>query len=239
MGEIARWKGHKFEVSSNLIRGFSGLTIKGSSEWEEKKSNNQQYVSRKNGKPREVSFDVSLHAQLGCDVRSEALAFVEEATAGVSDYCYIGNKKLVPCSLMLTEASISDVTIINNGTWTKAQVKCTFKQCSKNDGSSTSSSGGGSNKTSTKTEAEKTKEKLAAVAQTITDKLKTTATTLFTNLITGKTSAKTQTQKDTEKAVGQINKLKTNAANATAQKKSSSASSGGGGGIGKLLVMVK
>lgn len=237
MGEIARWNGHKFEVSSNLIRGFSGLTIKGSSETEDKTSSNQKYVSRKNGKPREMSFDVNLLAQLGCDVRTEALKFVEEATAGAKDYCYVGNKKLVPCSLMLTEATVTvpDNGIINSGKWTQAQVKCTFKQCSKNDSTSTSS--GGSGKSSTKTTSTTTQKKAEEIAKNVVNTVKTVATTLFTNLFTGKSSTKTQTQKDTEKAVNRIGILTSNAAKATATKKGTSKTAGGGGG--KTVVMVK
>lgn len=161
MGEIARWNGHKFEVSSNVIRSFTGLSIKGSSETKDKGSSNQKYVERKNGKPKEISLTANLHTQLGCDVKSEAMAFVDEATAGKKDYFYIGSKKLMTCSMMLTEASVDEIGITNSGAWTKADVKLTFKQCSKNDSStSTSGSGGGgsggktnktSNKTSTKT----------------------------------------------------------------------------------------
>ncbi len=142
MGEIARWNGHKFEVSSNVIRSFTGLSIKGSSETKDKKSSNQKYVERKNGKPKEISLTANLHTQLGCDVKSEAMAFVDEATAGKKDYFYIGSKKLMTCSMMLTEASVDEIGITNSGAWTKADVKLTFKQCSKND-SDTSSSGGG------------------------------------------------------------------------------------------------
>lgn len=35
MAEIASWNGHSFTVSPKLIRGFTGLTIKGSSETED------------------------------------------------------------------------------------------------------------------------------------------------------------------------------------------------------------
>ena len=216
MGEIARWNGHIFEVSAGLIRGFSGLTIKGSSETEDKSSNNQKYVSRKNGKPREVSFDVILRAQLGCDVRTEALKFVDEATAGAKDYCYIGNKKLLPCSLMLTEASISDIDLIGTGTWTRAQVKCTFKQCSKNDSSSSRSSGSsgssGSKKTST---AVPFWTKVGDMVEHLFNDIKTVAT----DALTGKTSTKTQTQIDTENGQAQIDKLKKNANIASAKTK--------------------
>ena len=51
MPEVGKWNSHTFVVSPNVIRSFTGLTIKGSSETEDKESGNQKYVSRKNGKP--------------------------------------------------------------------------------------------------------------------------------------------------------------------------------------------
>lgn len=149
MSEIGRWNGHRFEVSTNLVRGFTGLTIKGSSETEDKDAGGEMYASRKNGKPKEVKLEILLASYLGCDVRTEAIQFVDEATSGKTDYFYVGNKKLVTCQLMLTEASVKDVKIVGRGTWTSAAVSLTMKQCTKNDVASppsggTSSGGGGS-----------------------------------------------------------------------------------------------
>uniref|UniRef100_UPI00266FE977 hypothetical protein n=1 Tax=uncultured Bilophila sp. TaxID=529385 RepID=UPI00266FE977 len=129
MAEIGRWNGHKFEVSSSLIRSFTGLQIKGSSETEDKESGNQKYVSRKNGKPVEVSFTIHLNARFGCDVRSEAMSLVSEAIAGKKDYFYVGNKKLVTCQLMLVDATVREIGLVNSGTWTQADVQVTMKQC--------------------------------------------------------------------------------------------------------------
>ena len=143
MAEIGRWNGHKFEVSSSLIRSFTGLQIKGSSETEDKEDGSQKYVSRKKGKPVEVSFTIHLNARLGCNVRSEALKFVSEARDGKKDYFYVGNKKLVTCQLMLTDATVKEIGLINKGTWTQADVQVTMKQCSKNDGASGGGSGSG------------------------------------------------------------------------------------------------
>lgn len=161
MAEIGRWGGHKFEVSAEVVRSFTGLTIKGSSETEDKTSSKQKYVSRKNGKPVEISLTAHLSAFLGCDVRAEALAFVDHARAGKTDYFYVGDAKLVTCQLMLTDASVEEVEISGGNTWTRADVKLTMKQCSKNDGSSGSGSSGsgGSKKASTKTTSTKTTTK--------------------------------------------------------------------------------
>ena len=38
--EIARWNGHIFEVSSEVVRGFTGLSITGSTETEDTESRN-------------------------------------------------------------------------------------------------------------------------------------------------------------------------------------------------------
>ena len=79
MAEIGRWNGHKFTVSPSLILGFTGLQIKASSNTEDKTSGKEKYISRKSGNPSEVSFTVGLNTFVGCDVRSEALAFVSDA----------------------------------------------------------------------------------------------------------------------------------------------------------------
>lgn len=160
MAEIASWNGHSFVVSPTVIRGFTGLTITGSSETEDKTSDGDKYVSRKNGNPSQVSLVAELNALVGCDVRNEAMKFIDDAYAGKMGYFYMGGKKLIACQLMLTEASISETIIAPNGTWISCKVQLTMKQCSKYDGSSagTSSSSGtgasgsssGSQKASTK-----------------------------------------------------------------------------------------
>lgn len=145
MPEVGKWNSHTFVVSPNVIRSFTGLTIKGSSETEDKETGGQKYVSRKSGKPAEISLTVLLSALTGNDVRNEALAFVDEARRGSQGYFYVGGKKLVTCQLMLTDASISETQIASNGVWVGCKVQLTFKQSGKCDGESGgSSSGGGS-----------------------------------------------------------------------------------------------
>lgn len=145
MAEIAKWNNHTFEVSPGLIRGFTGLQIKGSSETEDKEISKEKFVTRKNAKPTEISLTVGLNALLGCDVRNEAMQFIADAKAGETGYFYIGNKKLVTCQLMLTEAGISETQITAKGTWVSAQVQLSFKQASKDDGTTSAppSPGGG------------------------------------------------------------------------------------------------
>ena len=167
MAEIASWNGHSFTVSPKLIRGFTGLTIKGSSETEDKTSDGQKYVSRKNSNPSEITLTAELNALTGCDVKNEALKFVDEARSGAKNYFYMGGKKLITCQLMLTEASVSETTIAPNGTWISCKVKLTMKQCAKYDGSSSSSSSSsssGSKKTSTKKTSTTTTKKTTTAA---------------------------------------------------------------------------
>lgn len=189
MAEIASWNGHSFTVSPKLIRGFTGLTIKGSSETEDKTSDGQKYVSRKNSNPSEITLTAELNALTGCDVKNEALKFVDEARSGAKNYFYMGGKKLITCQLMLTEASVSETTIAPNGTWISCKVKLTMKQCAKYDGSgsssSSSSSGGsrrssGSKKSSTKKTSTTTTKKTttAAVVRAVAGAVTAVATTV-------------------------------------------------------------
>lgn len=178
MAETGNWNGHVFTVSPSLIRGFTGLTIKGASETSTKTSSKQQYLARKAGKPVEVSFTVDLHVSLGCNVRSEALAFVTEARDGKKNYFYVGNKKLVPCQLMLVEASIDETQIATDGTWVFARVKLTMKQASKNDGST--SSGSSKKKTTKKVSVKKSTSttKKTSIVSTVVNTVKNVVSTV-------------------------------------------------------------
>ena len=177
--EIGRWGGRTFTIASNVVRGFTGLTIKGSSETEDKTDSNQKYVSRKNGKPAEIGMTVILHGGLGVNVRSEAMSFISDAQAGTSDYMYIKNQKLVPCKLMLTDAEVSEAKINPAAEWVACQVKLTFKQSTKFDGSTSSSGSSSSKKASTKTKA---------TAQTNAQTNKKESTTSGTGKITESTA---------------------------------------------------
>lgn len=169
MATMGNWNGHTFEVSPNLIRGFTELSIKGSCETTTKNSKKQKYVERKYGEIPEISLTVGLSALTGVtDVYSEALAFVKEATQGATAYFYLGSTKLLPAKAMLTSAEV--VEIVNapgqGDKWLSCNVKLTLKQGSKTDegsgssGSSGSSGGGGSKKKSVKTTGVTTKAPL-------------------------------------------------------------------------------
>jgi hypothetical protein len=229
MAEIGRWNGHKFEVSSSLIRSFTGLQINGSSETEDKEDGSQKYVSRKKGKPVEVSFTIHLNARLGCNVRSEALEFVSEARAGKKDYFYVGNEKLVTCQLMLTDATVKEIGLINKGTWTQADVQVTMKQCSKNDGAS-----GGSKKVSVK-KTSTTTTKSTNIVQKIAEGVKNVATkvvngvkkavTTVKNVLTGKTSVASAVTSAVKAGVSAAKKVVTAAKAVSTVKKATTTSS--------------
>lgn len=216
MAEIASWNGHSFTVSPKLIRGFTGLTIKGSSETEDKTSDGQKYVSRKNSNPSEITLTAELNALTGCDVKNEALKFVDEARSGAKNYFYMGGKKLITCQLMLTEASVSETTIAPNGTWISCKVKLTMKQCAKYDGtgSSSSSSSSSSGSSSSSSGSKKTSTK-----KTSTTTTKKTTTAAVVGAVAGAVAAVAKTVSAASKTVSA---LKTAVAAVNNAKKTSS-----------------
>ena len=223
MAEIASWNGHSFTVSPKLIRGFTGLTIKGSSETEDKTSDGQKYVSRKNSNPSEITLTAELNALTGCDVKNEALKFVDEARSGAKNYFYMGGKKLITCQLMLTEASVSETTIAPNGTWISCKVKLTMKQCAKYDGtgSSSSSSSSSSGSSSSSSGSKKTSTK-----KTSTTTTKKTTTAAVVGAVAGAVAAVAKTATTVVKAASAASKtasaLKTAVAAVNNAKKTSS-----------------
>lgn len=153
MAEIGSWNGHRFEVSAHLIQSFTGLTIRASSATEEQTGGDQGFVTRKNGAPTQISFTVALNALLGCSVRSEAMRFINEASAGATGYFYIRGQKVVSCLLMLSEASVQNVELTPSGEWLRCEVQLTMQQSgsgstSSSGGSSSGGDGGGSSKKS-------------------------------------------------------------------------------------------
>lgn len=146
MANMASWNGHVFAVDPQKVYSFKTLSVKASNETEDKTKSKQKYVSRKNGKPYEITMTIQLDARLGIsNVKKEAVKITEEARKGDSDYFYFGGSKIVNCKFMITEANIDSVEMTGNGTWISCDVKCTWKQCSKVSGSS-GSGGGGSGK---------------------------------------------------------------------------------------------
>lgn len=242
MAEIARWNGHKFEVGSGLIRGFTGLSVKGSSETEDKTSDKQKYVSRKNGKPNEITLTAILNAATGCDVKKEAMDFVNEARAGNKDYFYVATKKLCTCQVMLTEATVKEIAMTNKGVWTRAEVTLTLKQCDKNG--STSSEKKTTSNTPAKQSVKTTSTTSSSILTKVADAVKTTVQKVTTAVKTAVTAATTASNLKTaiSKAQTAISKITTAAKAATTAKKTTSTgntASKSGGGSAKVVKAVK
>lgn len=149
MAIIGSWNGFDFEVSPSVVRGFTGLTIKGSSETEDKVSDKQKYVQRVNSAVTEIALTVYLNAYLGCNVRDEALRFVETAMAGESNYFYVAGSKLVNCKLMLVAAEVKETELAPGGAWLSCAVGLTFKQADKYAGLTSGSGDPGTSSKST------------------------------------------------------------------------------------------
>ncbi len=147
MPQIGSWNKHTFEMSENLIRGFTDMTIEGACEVTEKNTKQQKYVERKYGEIPVITLTVGLNALVGVtDVMGEAMTFVEEATAGAMDYFYLGSKKLLPCKVRLTKAEVVEITHMpgKGDVWVSSKVKLTLKQGAESDQGGGGSSGGGS-----------------------------------------------------------------------------------------------
>lgn len=144
-----RWATFKFKVSNKKINSFTDLSIKGSIKTEEKtKTKDKQEITvKKTTKSTEISMTVHLYASTGCKVKKEAMNLVKAARKGKKGYFYVGGKKLVRYKLMLTDASVKEISFYGKMKWYAADVALTFKQSSKDDDtsdSSDSSSGSGS-----------------------------------------------------------------------------------------------
>lgn len=174
--QIGSWGNHTFEVNPVLIRSFTGLTIRGGAEVDEKTSNNQKYVRRKAGNAHELTVTVILSAYMGCDVRAEAMSFVEDARNCKEGYFYIAGKKLLPETLMLTEAQVSEVELSPTGEMVHAQVQLTMKQSDKGDakgsGSATQSKNKNNKSNKSGTTPGRDKEKQKFELKTVDDIIK-------------------------------------------------------------------
>lgn len=149
MGLVAQWNGHRFEVSPDAIRSFNNLQISGSCKTDTQTKSFTIVVPDGNNKsktkkvtknnvvsvfketvPIELSFTALLHSMLGCDVRNEALAFINDAESGAADYFYLGGHKIASCTFLITKANVKEVNISENGWWMSAAVEISMTQAS-------------------------------------------------------------------------------------------------------------
>lgn len=151
MKNMASWNGHKFQCSAKQIYSFTNLTLKVSSETEDKDKKKQKYVQRKNAKPYEITMTIILDRRFGISApKKEALKICEEARAGNEDYFYFAGTKVVDCKFMLVEATVEKVEMLSNGKWIMCEVKCTWKQSTTIAGASSGSGSGSPSKKSGK-----------------------------------------------------------------------------------------
>ena len=220
MAEMGSWNGHKFVVSPTLIRSFERLSFTGSSNTDTTTSDGQEFVTRKSGKPLEITLTVSLNASTGSNVRSEALAFVAQARDGHKNYLYVGSQKLVECQLMLTKAAVTETKYAPNGKMIAATVELTRQQASKNDGSMPvvapppAAASGGSQK--------------ATVKSTTTAKTNTINVAAAVSAVAGAVEAVTAVS-TVQKAIATTNAV-------VAAAKSATVAGGGGGGSAKIAL---
>ena len=130
--QVGSWHGHIFEVSYQVIRSFSKLTIKASCETEDLENGLEEYNSFKKANPTEFSLTVHFNALLGIqDVRAEAAVLLSEARGGVQDNFYCGGARLIDAPVRLTACTVKNVEINNAGLWVSCDAELTFKQATK------------------------------------------------------------------------------------------------------------
>lgn len=213
MATIANWNGHTFEVASNLIRGFTDFSIRGSCETTTKNTDNQKYEEHKYGESPEISMTIALNALTGVtDVFGEAMEFVNEATQGACAYFYMGTRKLVPAQLMLISAEVTQVVIApgNGSRWISCDVNIEFKQGTKNDSSTSNAigaSGGTITKASVKVKSPTTTTSALDTAKTIVSGLTAAVAPAVNALKTIYARAKSGSQDKTEGGLGTANAI--------------------------------
>lgn len=135
MGEIARYLGRTFVVSSSRISGFGGLDITTGLETEEHTLRGIKYYSMQNTRPVDISFAIHLDRMLGCsDVLAEAEGWMADSRRGLSDYLYVGGHKILPMKYMLVEVNVSNIQLNGNGVWLSCDLDVKLQQGRPDDG---------------------------------------------------------------------------------------------------------
>lgn len=163
MTDLITWSGctgATFFVKSNEIRGIKGLTISASAETKDTTSSGEKYVSKKNNGSYQITMTAVLSAPLGVNVQQVAMNLTEAARRGDAGYFYTANAKLFPSQFIATNATVNNITMTGNGTWTYCEVAMTLKQSGKFGDGSGSSGGGssGGSSSSKKTTVQKLKD---------------------------------------------------------------------------------
>ena len=140
---IGEWGKFQFYIKPSSIIGVKDLNISVSIETEDKKADNEHYVSRKGYQPAEVSMTGIFSATLGIsDVKAKSWELMNIIRLGQKGYVYIGNDKLIAPMMMGVSAKTTDIVIGPNGKMIYCEVPTTMKQCEKYGGGTSGSSSG-------------------------------------------------------------------------------------------------
>ena len=138
---VVKWCGFAFCVKKSRILPVKDISITMSVETENKTASGENYTSKKNLNPSEITMTGVFSAALGVkNVRTSALNLANLCRSGESDYVYIGKTKLMPPKFMGVNSKINNIEISPNGAWSYCEVQITLKQCEKYDGGTAGSS---------------------------------------------------------------------------------------------------
>lgn len=134
MATIVWWNNFKMMVFHDQIFAVTGLSIKTSVKTEDKTAGSDAYVAVKNKGTIEITLEVTLSEALNVRVQENVEAMINSATLGQTGYFYTAQGKLFACKFMLTGAEAQKIDMDRQGRWLSAEMKLTFKQSSKGDG---------------------------------------------------------------------------------------------------------
>ena len=133
------WGMFDFYVETTSIIGVKDLNISVSVETENKKSGDENYATKKNNNPVEITMTGIFCQILGIDdVKAKSWELMDIIRRGEKGYLYTSTDKLLPPMFMGTSAKASKIEIGPSGRWEYCEVTITLKQCEKFGGGGTS-----------------------------------------------------------------------------------------------------
>lgn len=110
-----KWKDKHWQTNTKVVNSADNLTI-------------SQSFNTDEGKKDKMSIELpySCYIELGVNPKSEIDYFF--AVLGKSDYIYVGKQKLVGCKMKLTNVSLSDVQVTENGVVRSAMITLSFEE---------------------------------------------------------------------------------------------------------------
>lgn len=118
-----------FSVSGDRVYTFDDFTRSGSLNIEEQESEgNKPSTYIKGTSLEDIGFTVTLIAQNGLSVSSEIDAWMDIKDAKVPYYLILNNKPVSKNKFLLTNVSVQDTALKNDGEIIKAKVQLQFKE---------------------------------------------------------------------------------------------------------------